>query len=49
MKKMFLLWQPLGAIDLQWENACYVHNSFSFDRIFLKLADKEDMDEISDD
>ena len=45
-----LLWQPQGPIDLQEENACYQHNSFSFDvdRIFLKLADKVDMDEIWD-
>ena len=27
---------------------CHQHNSFSFDWIFLKLADKMDMDEISD-
>ena len=27
--------------------ACHHHNSFSFDCIFLKLAEKADMDEIS--
>ena len=27
---------------------CHQHNSFSFDRICLKLADKVDMDEILD-
>ena len=46
--KLWLLWQPQGSIDLQWENVCLHHNSFSFDRMFLKLADKMDMDEISD-
>ena len=27
---------------------CHQHNSFSFDQIFLKLADKVDMDEFLD-
>ena len=27
---------------------CHQYNSFSFDKLFLKLADKEDMVEISD-
>ena len=40
------VWQPQGSIDLQWKNACHHHNSFSFDQMFLKLADKVDMDEI---
>ena len=40
-------WQPQGSIDLQWENVCHHHNSFSFNQMFLKLADKVDMDEIS--
>ena len=35
-------------IDLQWENACHHNNSFSFVQKFLKLADKLDLDEISD-
>ena len=43
----FLLWQPQGPIDLQWENFYHDHNSFSFDRMFLKFAEKLDMDEIS--
>ena len=37
-----------GTIDLQWENVCHHYNSFSFDRMFLKLTDKLGMDEISD-
>ena len=32
-----------GPKDFQWE-----HNAFSFDRIFLKVADDVDMDKISD-
>ena len=44
--KLWLLWQPKCPIHLQRENACH-HNSFSFYRIFLKIADKIDMDEIS--
>ena len=40
------------GIDLLWENACNHHKSFSYDRMFLKLADlkladKVDMDKIS--
>ena len=35
-----------SPIDLQWEYACHHHNSFSFDQMFLKLADKMGMDEI---
>ena len=46
--KTLMLWPPQDSIDLQWENACHQHNSFNFDRIFLKLADKMDVDEISD-
>ena len=30
------------------ENACHQHKSFNFDWIFLKLADKVDMDKLSD-
>ena len=40
--KLWLLWQPKCPIDLQRENACH-HNSFSFYRMFLKLADKVDI------
>ena len=36
----WLLWQPQGPIDLQWENVCHHHNSLSFNRMFLKLTDK---------
>ena len=46
--KPWLLWQPQGSIDLQWENACHYHNCFSFGWMFLKLADKVNMDKISD-
>ena len=45
--KLWLLWQPQGSIDLQWENACHHHNSFSFDWMFLKLAGKVDRRKIS--
>ena len=38
--KPWLLWHPQGPTDLQWETACHHHNSFSFDQMFLKLADK---------
>ena len=37
--------EPQCPIDLHWENVCH-HNSFSFDRMFLTLADKMDMDKI---
>ena len=47
-RKLWLLWQSQFHIDLQAENAFHLHNSFSFDRIHLKLADKVDMDEISE-
>ena len=46
--KPLLQWQPKGPINLQWENACHHHNSFGFDRLFLKRADKVGMDGISD-
>ena len=41
---LWLLWQLQGPTDLQWENACHQWH-FGFDQIFLKLADKVDMDE----
>ena len=37
---------PQDPMDLQLENSCLHHNSFGFNRIFLKLADKVDMDKI---
>ena len=46
-RKPWLLWQPQGSKHLQWENACHYHISFSFDRVFLKLAHKVDKDEIA--
>ena len=42
----------MSYVPLIFEKAsfslCHQRNSFSFDQIFLKLSDKEDMDEISD-
>ena len=35
-------------VDLQWKNFGHQHNSFIFDQISLKLADKVDIDEVSD-
>ena len=37
-----------SPIDLQWENACHHHNSFSFNCMFLKLTGNVHIDEISD-
>ena len=44
----WLLWQPQGPIDLQLVNDYHHYNSFSFNQMFLKLANNMDMDKILD-
>ena len=45
--KTFVAMATTGIHRLTMGNACHHNNSHSFDRLFLKLADKMNMDTIS--
>ena len=46
--ELWLLWQLIGPIDLQWEDAFEQRSFFIFCWIFMKLADNNNVHKISD-